>query len=332
MPQERIVLVKVVKKVAALVLSLGVHGLTLLLILLGAWVVSLNPDFLVTWLLGGLLVSIGVLLFPRPRRLPAGAEVVERSVAPELYGVAERVAAGVGVRAPETVAVEDLSVGAEYVLVGWRRRPVLVIGLPLWLVLTARQRVVLLARAYTGESGGDVLISGALWTLAQWHESLMGGKTLAKRGETHIYMATVLGAAAPRGSYDAAGTLGQVLGKVMGWPALLLERLLLALTRTDDAPAPHHDPARLHAVASDAEIARLAEMLDSRRFMAPLQAAALRGATIPEIRRSAQVLEDDLDAPRSGRDDLLLPATSEVIDTELSRHYTRAIRAFGLIW
>ncbi|MFC6082285.1 M48 family metallopeptidase [Sphaerisporangium aureirubrum] len=317
-----------VKKVAALTLSLMVHGLTALLILLGGWIILWNPDFLLAWLGGGLIIAIGVLLFPRPRRLRADAEVVDRSSAPELYGVAERVARAVGTPPPVMVAVEDLSIGAQYVRVGWRRRPALVIGLPLWLVLPARQRVVLLAKAYTDETGDDILISGALWTLAQWRESLMSGGTLAKRGETHIYMATILGAAAPRGSYDAAGTLGQILGRVMGWPALLVERLLLALTRTPSSRS-RSTPTRLQAVTTDAEVTHLTEMMESRRFLAPLQAAALRGATVQEIRRAAPVLEED---PRPDRRELLPQPASDAIDGELSRHYSRAIRAFGLIW
>ncbi|MDH2427969.1 hypothetical protein [Sphaerisporangium sp. TRM90804] len=304
---------------------------------MGGWVISLNPGFLLVWLVGGLLLVIGVLLSPRPRRLGGNAEVVERGSAPELYGVAERVAGAVGVRPPVAVAVEDLAIGAEYPLVGWRRRPVLVVGLPLWLVLSARQRVVLLAKAYTEERGDDLLVGGALWTLAQWRESLMSGRPLARRGETHIYMATVLGAAAPRGSYDAAGTLGQVFGKMLGWPVLLVERALLRLTRADDGPA-RRDPARLRGVVTEAEVARLEELVAARRFMAPLQAAVLRGATVPEIRRSvpAGVTGSGVDgeggATRLEGERLFTVGASEAVDVELARHYSRAVRAFGLVW
>ncbi|RCG29509.1 hypothetical protein DQ384_20990 [Sphaerisporangium album] len=326
----------VTKKIAALVLSLLVHGFTLVLIVSGVWIVYGNSDFVVAWLLGGLLVAIGGLLFPRPRRLGGDAELVARSSAPELYGVARRVAEAMGVLPPEAVAVRDLTITGEYVRVGWRRRPVLVIGLPVWLVLSARRRVVLLTRTYADRSDDNLMVSGALWTLAQWRESLMSGKPLARRAETHIYMATVLGSAAPRGGYEAAGTLGQVLGKVLGWPALLMERALLGLTRMPDGPGSRRRPAApVHGVVTDAEMAWLDELMDGRRFVAPLQAAVLRGATVAEIRASMPAREGDLGEEAStGSDDgsLLTPAASDVIDAELSAHYARAMRAFGLIW
>ncbi|MEO3809742.1 hypothetical protein ABGB17_12150 [Sphaerisporangium sp. B11E5] len=316
---------RVIKKAAALVLAVGVHAFTLMWILSGGWVIGANPGSLFAWLGGGLLLLIGGLLFPKPRRLPADAEVVERGAAPELYGVAERVAGAVGVPAPVGVAVDDLAVGAEYLRVGWGRRPVLLVGLPLWLALPPRQRVVLLVRAYGEAKDDGVVAGGALWTLAQWRETFRSGKILAARGETHMYMATILGAAAPRGSYEAAGMLDKVLGTVLGWPVLLLERALLRLVR-DVAPR----PAPAWGIVTDVEKARLAELMASRSFLAPLQAAALRGAAVTEIRRSAAVCDDG--ASRHGREELLSEDASDRVDAELSRHYSRAIRALGLIW
>ncbi|WP_248964591.1 M48 family metallopeptidase [Sphaerisporangium perillae] len=323
------------KKITAVFVSLVVHGITLMFIVLGASIIYRSPGFLLAWAVGGLLIAIGALLFPRPRRLPADAEVLARSSAPELYGVARRVAEAVRARPPAAVAVRDLEVASEYVRVGWRLRPVLVVGLPLWLVLSARQRVVLLARTYTKKDDHGLLMSGALWTLAQWRESLMsGGGPLELREEAHNRLVISLGAEAPRGSYQAAGTLGRVVGYVLGWPALLLERALLWLARPGDGRDVQAGPAPLEGVATEAEAARLTELIEGRRFLAPVQAAALRGATISEIRESTLARAGDLDeraaTARQG-ERLLDPASSAAIDEELSAHYARAVRGFGLI-
>lgn len=324
---------EVMKNIAAVLVSLAVHALTVMFIVLGVSIVYRSPGFLLAWLVGGLLVAIGALLFPRPHRLPADAEVLARSSAPEMYGAARRVAEAVGARPPAAVAVRDLEVASEYVEVGWRRRPVLVVGLPLWLVLSARQRVVLLARTYTSKKDHGLLVSGALWTLAQWRESLASGGALEQREEAHNRIVMSLGAEAPSGTYQAAGTLGQVVGYVLGWPALLLERALLWLTRSHDGQALRPRPAPIDGVATEAEVTRLTELIEGRRFLAPVQAAALRGATISEI-QSTLAGSDHLDesaatTPRGER--LLDLSSSAAVDEELSPHFSRAIRGFGLI-
>src|SRR5690606_19373415 len=49
-------------------------------------------------------------------------------------------------------AVGDPATETTYRKFGLRRRPVLVVGLPVWLALTPRQRATLLAMAYAGEA------------------------------------------------------------------------------------------------------------------------------------------------------------------------------------
>ncbi|WP_214411250.1 M48 family metallopeptidase [Sphaerisporangium fuscum] len=316
-----------VKRTAAVCISLVVHGLTLAMITVGVLIIYAAPGFLPAWLLGGLFAGLGILLFPRPRRLPADAEMLTPSSAPETYGVARRVAEAVGARPPAAVTVRDLAVACEYAEVGWWRRPVLVVGLPLWLVLSPRERVVLLALTCAERSGHDLLVSGALWTLAQWRGSMSGGGPLKKRDEAHTYVVGVLAGFAPPGSYQAAGTLGLVVGAVIGWPALLLERLLLRLTRERDGRT-----VRRPGMVTEAEATRLAGLMRDRYFLAPVQAAVLRGASAAEIRQAALTRSDQQDEDTSaGERSLLDPAASAAIDEELAVQYARAIRGFGLI-
>ncbi|MFC4530989.1 M48 family metallopeptidase [Sphaerisporangium dianthi] len=293
---------------------------------MGVLIIYSAPGFLPAWLLGGLFVALGILLFPRPRRLPADAEVLSPSSAPETYGVARRVADVVGARPPSAVAVRDLAVACEYAEVGWRRRPVLMVGLPLWLVLSARERMALLALTYAQRSYHDLLVSGALWTLAQWRGSMSSGGPLKQRDEAHTYMVGVLAGFAPSGSYQAAGTLGMVVGAVIGWPALLLERLLLRLTREHDGRTIRRG---VPGIVTEAEATRLTELMRDRHFLVPVQAAALRGATVAELREAALTRSNPPDGDTSAS--LLDPASSATIDEELTAHYARAIRGFGLI-
>lgn len=315
------------KRITSVVLALAVHALTLAFIVLGGWVITVNHDFLPAWLLGGLLLAIGVALRPRMGRVPADAEVLSRSSAPELYGTAERVADAVGTRRPGAVAIADLMVGADNKRVGLRRTPVLIIGLPVWLALTPRQRVALLAKAYAGADGdAGFLVEGALSTLAEWRHSLLGSEPLRRREEAHTEMAASLGVmGAPDTSYEVAGFLGRVLGRVLGWPVLLVEYALTRLARSGEA---ERALARLELagrVAPADELNELDELMSSGRYLAPMQAAALRGESVVAIREGA------LARSKLSEGGLLGTAESDRIDVELHAHYARAVRGFGLI-
>ncbi|GGO64697.1 hypothetical protein GCM10012289_14650 [Nonomuraea cavernae] len=319
---------------AALLVSLVVHAFTLAFIVMGCWIIYVNSDFLFAWMAGLVFVGIGVLLRPRPRRLPADAESVARSSAPELYRVAERVARVVGVEPPATVALRDLTIASEYLRVG-RGSQVLVIGLPLWLVLSAKQRVVLLAATYAEAHDDKLIIDGALSTLAVWRESLLKGGGAPGRAEAHTQIGATFGMhGTPPGTYEGMGAIGQVLGKVLGLPVLLLEWTLIRLVRGGRSSAARQELARAHRIATDAELTELAELVRNNRFLAPVQAAALRGASVSEIRQSALASAEALASctnDRNATPNLLTSDASARIDDELRGHYACAIKGFGLI-
>lgn len=321
-----------VSRAAALLLSLFVHALTLAFMAVGCWIIWANARLAVFWLIGLLLIGIGVLLLPRARRLPADAEVLGRSAAPELYAAAERVARAMGVEPPETLAVCDLAVATEVLRAG--RRRVLLIGLPPWLVLSPRQRVVLLARAYAAEPDDGRIVGGALAGLAVWRESLLRGKEAPGRSDVHTRIGATLGSAGtPSGAYAGMGTMGRGLGAVLGLPVLALEWALTRLVQAARGDAAAEELQRVLRVATDAEPAELDGLLRDGRFLAPVQAAALRGQSAAEIRAAARDRTDagdraDTPAPEDG---LLTAGASERIDAELSGHFARAIKGFGLI-
>ncbi len=319
-----------------MVIALVVHALTLAFVVLGAWTIVVNSEFAVGWVLGGMLIGIGWLLRPRLGRMPADAEVLDRSSAAELYGTAERVADRMGVRPPRKIAVEDLATGAVYQRVGPFRTPVLVVGLPLWLALPPRQRVTLLTLAYAGATtGDDLIVEGALSTLGEWRSALMGAAPLKAREEAQTKITASLGALdSPGTGYEVAGMFGRLIGRVVGAPVLLLEYGLTRLARSGDGRARERRLALARRVVTAEELAELEDLMAGNRYLAPMQAAVLRGESVPAIRQGA-LARFDRQAPSvfgaAPNAVLLGSAESDRIDDELLKHYTRAIRGFGLI-
>ncbi|WP_433441606.1 M48 family metallopeptidase [Nonomuraea sp. CA-141351] len=324
------------KRLLAVLIALVVHLLTLGFVALGAWIILGNLGSLVAWLLGGVSLAIGWALRPRLGGLPADAEVLDRSSAPELYGIADRVADRVGVRRPGKVAVRDLAAETRYERVGLPRTPVLAVGLPLWLALPPRQRVALLATAYARvPTAEELVVDGALFTLEAWRDALLGAEPLRVREDAQTKIAgSSLGAVDhPGTTYEVMGTFGRLLGRLLGGPVLLVRYALTRLARAGEARTlARHRALALRAV-SEQELAEL-DALAGGGYLAPMQAAALRGESAAAIRQGALArfrLTDDGVLTSPPHSELLGTRESERIDEELLGHYTRAIRGFGLI-
>ncbi|MFD0477949.1 hypothetical protein ACFQ0B_64675 [Nonomuraea thailandensis] len=100
-----------------------VHLLTVAFVALGGWIILRDPGSVLSWIFGGASLAIGWALRPSLGRLPADAEVLDRSSAEELYELADRVADRIGVRRPRKVAVRDLTTLTGYDRVGVARTP-----------------------------------------------------------------------------------------------------------------------------------------------------------------------------------------------------------------
>ncbi|GGS87663.1 M48 family metallopeptidase [Nonomuraea spiralis] len=325
------------KRLAALVLALLVHLLTLAFLVLGAWAVLAHLDSLLGWLLGGVSLAVGWALRPRLARLPADAEVLDRAAAGELYALADRVADRAGVKRPRKVALRDLATETVYDHVGVLRTPVLVIGLPLWLALPPRERVALLAAAYARKPAGEELVvDGALFTLASWHDALLGSNVplkIREEAQTTIARSSLGAIDQPGTTYEVMGAFGRLIGRVLGGPVLLAEYALTGLARAGRPRTEERREAIARRVVSEAELAELRDVA-AGGYLAPIQAAALRGESVTAIRQGALArhrLTNDGVLTSAPHSELLGTAASALIDEELLRHYTRAIRGFGLI-
>ncbi|MFE9612963.1 M48 family metallopeptidase [Streptomyces sp. NPDC006012] len=160
--------------VTATALALTVHGVTLALAVGGVWCVVAG------W--GGAGVVAGLVLLalawgfaPRVRRLPDDRPVLFRADAPELFALADEVARAVGTRSVHAIAV-DGSINAAVTTYGVRGRRLLVLGMPLWEVLTPEERIALLGHELAHYANGDtrngLMVGTAVRTLTLWHHTL----------------------------------------------------------------------------------------------------------------------------------------------------------------
>ncbi|MFC7587639.1 M48 family metallopeptidase [Nonomuraea antimicrobica] len=314
-----------------------VHLLTLGFVALGGWMILRDPGLILSWLVGGVCLALGWALRPRLGRLPAEAEPLDRAEAPELYRVAGHVADRIGMRRPLQVAVSDLATRTTYDRMGLGRTPVLVVGLPLWLALSPKHRVVLLATAYARLPTGDErVVSEALAALESWRDALLGAaKPLKAREEAGNKMdASFWGIEHPGTTYEVFGFLGRVMGRVFGGPVLLLRFVLRRLARSGEGRVLARQRALSRRVATDEELDELAALSEGGVYLARMQAAALRGESVSAIRRAAlakfQLTEEGV-LPAAPQSELLGTSESDRIDEELTAHYSRAVRGFGLI-
>ncbi|MEV4509413.1 M48 family metallopeptidase [Dactylosporangium sp. NPDC049525] len=150
-----------------LVSSLLLYGLMLALLATGIWLCTISVPGVVA---GLLVIGIAVLLRPRFGRVPKYATEVTASAAPQLHALVREAATAVGAPVPR-IYVEGDAFDAAAGMVGLRRRPVLVLGLPLWNALPRQSRMALLGHELGHFVNGDprrrLLTQPSLTSLAE---------------------------------------------------------------------------------------------------------------------------------------------------------------------
>jgi Zn-dependent protease with chaperone function len=115
-------------------------------------------------------LDLAWLLRPRPGRFPSPAQSLDRTAAPRLFALLDRIGAEAGAPRVDMVAITG-EVNASYGTYGWRRRRLIEIGYPLWVLLTPQERVSLLAHELAHAGNGDdrrgLVVGGALHSLME---------------------------------------------------------------------------------------------------------------------------------------------------------------------
>ncbi|GAA1295959.1 M48 family metallopeptidase [Planotetraspora silvatica] len=343
-------------------LSVAIHALTAA-ILVAAVVILVNwYDTVQGWLVGGGLAAIALWLRPRTIRPPKHAVTISRTEAPTMFEVADRIAEKVGASPVTTIHLHDLLFRCAHVRIGVRREPTLVIGLPLLVASTPRERAAMLGVAFAHDVAGDPargpLVRSALDTAAAWRRSLLDVRV----DRYSMPDDPVVALFAPAFPAERMGS--QIIGKLAGWvlgsPLFLAEFALTRLVSGQSRLAVHHaDQVAARAVSSQAVIEYLDALTMAEIRLTPILSAVRRGETLGgireavlnrnadhDMRRDASVAKRtwrDLEPPTALRAALLEASEAEEgsvgldrgesdrIDAELERHLTRSLRELSQI-
>ncbi|MFJ3177091.1 hypothetical protein ACIPJN_01520 [Streptomyces sp. NPDC086796] len=292
----------------ALVLATAVNLATAALVVTGVWL--LFTGTVPQRILGAVELLAAVLLFPRPARPPR--HTAGPATAPALHATVGRICAELDARPPDLIAF-DAGYGARWAAVGWRRRRVLVLGLPLWETLAADQRLALLVRelAHAADEGQPRArwIRSALDSLVGWEDLLTPDPAPAGR------------ALDPRHPLAVGGRASNIahVGEMLARPLLGLlaqaAHLLHSLLRTldgrcvDQAYRADRTAARI-ATAASAEGLLQALLLEEPAALA-LQRLARHGddlwaalrdhlASVPDSERARRLRLSELRGDASG--------------------------------
>jgi heat shock protein HtpX len=149
-----------------LVLGLAVFGVVLY---------QASGGFIVGILVAALPLLLAWVMRPRLPDLDKDDEPLGRDQLPALFRAVDRVAEALGT-APADAIVVTPAVNAGFGRFGWRRRRILLLGLPLFSALTAQERVGLLAHELghgrNGDPGRLLFLRGAVVALVEAWEVL----------------------------------------------------------------------------------------------------------------------------------------------------------------
>lgn len=163
-------------KVAAYAIAIVVHAFVLALVAAGVWLLAGDAGLFVK-IAGALLLGLAFLMRPRlGKRAREG--VVPRDEAPTLYGIADEVAAAVGARPVDAIAI-DAEYNASWSVNGLRRQRTLTLGLPLLAVLEPDEQIALigheLAHARNGDAARGLVVGSAVTSLAELYGTMTMG-------------------------------------------------------------------------------------------------------------------------------------------------------------
>ncbi len=136
-------------------------------------------------LFGGLiLIGLAWALRPRPIALPDEVRITPRQEAPQLYALVDQIAGALKARSIDGLIV-DADFNAGLSLVGWKRKRILFVGLPLFFIAEPSERIALIAHELAHCVNGDpmrgLVVGSALNTLMHWLSLLRPDSLLSRR-------------------------------------------------------------------------------------------------------------------------------------------------------
>jgi heat shock protein HtpX len=158
-------------KGAAYAIAAAVHLFTLILFAGGIVLIALFPTKIFGVAAGALMIALALLVRPRFGKVP-DEDLVPRSQTPTLFRLVDSVAEAIGTGTADLLVIDD-EYNAAWAILGWRRRRVLRLGLPLVAALEPQERVGVvaheLAHAKNGDSSRGLFVGSAVRGLAHWY-------------------------------------------------------------------------------------------------------------------------------------------------------------------
>jgi Zn-dependent protease with chaperone function len=178
-------------KVVALIVAILVHIITLTVALSGIWLLyNTYSNNLLLPFVGLLLCSVAFMMRPRLGRLPR-YNILSRQQFSALYKLTDQISAHLGTRKVDFIVVATY-INASFHTVGWSRKSVLTLGLPLLEILTPQERVALigheLAHGANGDASRTFVIGNAIGALNSWRDLF----TERNEGTLFIYSLAIL--------------------------------------------------------------------------------------------------------------------------------------------
>jgi Zn-dependent protease with chaperone function len=159
-----------IHKAIAFGLAASVHLLTLTLLVTGLVLVATGYPEVAAIFWSVVLCALVWLMRPKPGKVPS-RDLADQKDFPALHALVNQIANDLGGR-PVSKIVVDESFNAAYGVLGWRRVPVLWIGLPLWMALRPQERVALLgheiAHGVNRDGTRGFIVGSAVNALDEW--------------------------------------------------------------------------------------------------------------------------------------------------------------------
>ncbi|MEU7428554.1 hypothetical protein [Streptomyces sp. NPDC040750] len=279
---------------AALVLATAVNVGTVTLAGTGVWLLVVG-----TWperILGAAEHTLALLLRPRLGRMPG--HTLDPAAAPTLYAVTKRIAAALGIRPVDAIAV-DARYGSGCMVVGVRRRRVLVLGLPLWETLPTDQRLALLGHVLGRVSAAgrlsDTWIQTALDALTTWADVIRPTPALEDARQSVMDAnAFRAGTVGQNTNVNMGQALARALQEALAHCMLVLHRLLSRLNDHSCGQAQYRaDEMAVRITSTDSADGLLRALLLGETARFTLERAAQAGDDIwAQLRASLASVPD----------------------------------------
>jgi Zn-dependent protease with chaperone function len=157
-------------KATALGLAASIHLLTLTLLITGIVIVAVGFPAFAAIFWGAVLCAFVWLMRPMPGKVPS-LDLADQKDFPALHAFVNQIAKELGGRRVSKIVV-DQNFNAAYAVLGWRRVPVLWIGLPLWMALRPQERLALvgheIAHGVNGDGTRGFIVGSAVNALNEW--------------------------------------------------------------------------------------------------------------------------------------------------------------------